>query len=310
MERGSVDKAVSTEDLCVVSRDINLEVARLEAMLNTLVENKVEAMKADKPKQISNHSTPKATKKRFQRITSSSTASSSHKDNAHGQNHQHRSHYRSHHGKRSRHGKRNGHSRYRIASNSPESPRYHRTHNQQQVQQLRPCCEHGVFSDNEVNEAFDFLSYQEHVCTATCDLDSAACSCPDNHNGQLHLAYEDDYVSINIEDFENVEEDAIIRYDALRRARRKRRKRRKKRRKKLQQRQISLTTTKDVKVKVIDPNDLPQRARWTIVATACLLLLMCLILVGVTLRMAPIIDDMGEQMNYYLITFILFFISH
>jgi hypothetical protein len=45
---------------------------------------------------------------------------------------------------------------------------------------------------------------------------------------------------------------------------------------------------------VIDPDDLPQRARWTIIATAFLLLIMCLLLVGVTLRMAPIIDDMGE----------------
>uniref|UniRef100_A0A1B0G179 Uncharacterized protein n=1 Tax=Glossina morsitans morsitans TaxID=37546 RepID=A0A1B0G179_GLOMM len=47
-------------------------------------------------------------------------------------------------------------------------------------------------------------------------------------------------------------------------------------------------------VKVIDPDDLPQRARWTIIATACLLLLMCLMLVGITLRMAPIIDEMGK----------------
>lgn len=45
---------------------------------------------------------------------------------------------------------------------------------------------------------------------------------------------------------------------------------------------------------VIDPDDLPKRARWTIIATACLLLIMCLLLVGVTLRMAPIIDDMGK----------------
>ncbi|XP_055838782.1 uncharacterized protein LOC129906855 isoform X2 [Episyrphus balteatus] len=45
-------------------------------------------------------------------------------------------------------------------------------------------------------------------------------------------------------------------------------------------------------VKVIDPDDLPQRARWTIIATAFLLLIMCLMLVGITLRMAPIIDDM------------------
>lgn len=45
---------------------------------------------------------------------------------------------------------------------------------------------------------------------------------------------------------------------------------------------------------MIDPDDLSQRARWTIIATACLLLVMCLLLVGVTLRMAPFIDDMGE----------------
>jgi hypothetical protein len=47
---------------------------------------------------------------------------------------------------------------------------------------------------------------------------------------------------------------------------------------------------------VIDPDsdELPQRAKFTIVATACLLLIMCLLLVGVTLRMAPLIDDMGK----------------
>lgn len=45
---------------------------------------------------------------------------------------------------------------------------------------------------------------------------------------------------------------------------------------------------------VIDPDDLPKRARWTIIATAFLLLIMCLFLVGITLRMAPIIDDMGK----------------
>lgn len=49
-------------------------------------------------------------------------------------------------------------------------------------------------------------------------------------------------------------------------------------------------------MKVIDPDsdELPQRAKFTIIATACLLLIMCLLLVGVTLRMAPFIDDMGE----------------
>lgn len=46
---------------------------------------------------------------------------------------------------------------------------------------------------------------------------------------------------------------------------------------------------------LVDPEELPPRARWTIVATACLLLAMSLLLVGVTLRMAPIIDDMGKS---------------
>ncbi|XP_049842307.1 serine/arginine repetitive matrix protein 1 [Schistocerca gregaria] len=46
------------------------------------------------------------------------------------------------------------------------------------------------------------------------------------------------------------------------------------------------------KQKLLEPEDLPARARWTIIATACLLLLMSILLVGVTLRMAPIIDEM------------------
>lgn len=50
-----------------------------------------------------------------------------------------------------------------------------------------------------------------------------------------------------------------------------------------------------MRFQVIDPEDMSQRARWTIIATACLLLLMCLLLVGVTLRMAPLIDDMGKS---------------
>lgn len=47
---------------------------------------------------------------------------------------------------------------------------------------------------------------------------------------------------------------------------------------------------------VVDPEDLPKRARWTIIITAGFLLLTCMLLVGITLRMAPIIDQMGEQL--------------
>lgn len=100
-----------------------------------------------------------------------------------------------------------------------------------------------------------------------------------------------DYVSLKIEDFEDMDEEAIIDREALRRARRKRRKRRKRRMK--GHIEITAMPVPEV-VKELDPEELPQRARWTIVATACLLLFMCLLLVGVTLRMAPIIDDMGK----------------
>lgn len=64
---------------------------------------------------------------------------------------------------------------------------------------------------------------------------------------------------------------------------------RRKRRKRRTQYQGPLET----KVKMVDPEDLPKRARWTIIITAGFLLLTCMLLVGITLRMAPIIDQMG-----------------
>lgn len=62
-------------------------------------------------------------------------------------------------------------------------------------------------------------------------------------------------------------------------------------------------------MQVIDPDDLPQRARWTIIATACLLLFMCLLLVGVTLRMAPLIDDMGKSFIIMLSAVVIQFVT-
>ncbi|CAH2071430.1 unnamed protein product, partial [Iphiclides podalirius] len=47
-------------------------------------------------------------------------------------------------------------------------------------------------------------------------------------------------------------------------------------------------------IHVLDPDELPRRARYTIMVTACLLLFLCLLLVGVTLRMAPLIDDIVD----------------
>lgn len=102
------------------------------------------------------------------------------------------------------------------------------------------------------------------------------------------MSFEEDYVSLKIEDYEDIEDNIVIAQKSRTRRKRKRRKRRHKR-------HIAITAIPiEDAVKVIDPDELPQRARWTIVATAFLLLFMCLLLVGVTLRMAPIIDDMGE----------------
>lgn len=103
---------------------------------------------------------------------------------------------------------------------------------------------------------------------------------------------EDDYVTLNVAtDYED-EEDFISRRDKRafyhdryhhHRPRRKRKKRRRK------------VEIEEEVARVVDPEELPPRARWTIMATACILLTMSLLLVGVTLRMAPVIDEMGEN---------------
>lgn len=76
-----------------------------------------------------------------------------------------------------------------------------------------------------------------------------------------------------------------------------------KERKKRRKKKILIHNLDDKSLKVIDPDsdELPQRAKFTIIATACLLLIMCLLLVGITLRMAPLIDDMVRQENERLI---------
>ncbi|KAK7601356.1 hypothetical protein V9T40_008797 [Parthenolecanium corni] len=66
---------------------------------------------------------------------------------------------------------------------------------------------------------------------------------------------------------------------------------RKKRRKKRKR------TQRKKKISRIDPEDLPKRARWTIIITSGLLILTCMFLVGITLRMAPVIDQMVRTQN-------------
>lgn len=93
------DKAVSTEDLCYNSgnqqqeqqqqqqleqQQLNntcIEVARLEGVLNTLLESKVEAIKNDKSSSL--HSSPKMLINRFRIISTSESVSSKDKDSGH-----------------------------------------------------------------------------------------------------------------------------------------------------------------------------------------------------------------------------------
>lgn len=100
---------------------------------------------------------------------------------------------------------------------------------------------------------------------------------------------DDDYVALNIADELEEEEETLSGPEKVDEPQggyhRPRRKRKRKRRK------LDSVAPEE---ELVDPDELPPRARWTIVATACLLLAMSLLLVGVTLRMAPIIDDMGE----------------
>ncbi|XP_050073865.1 uncharacterized protein LOC126561636 [Anopheles maculipalpis] len=120
-------------------------------------------------------------------------------------------------------------------------------------------------------------------------------------NQPLQFPYDEDFmydVSLQIESERHGELDSIVpehrRKHKHRHHHHHHRHCKKKRHKK---RKILVHDLDDQSVKVIDPDDLPQRARWTIIATACLLLIMCLLLVGITLRMAPIIDDMVRQEN-------------
>lgn len=71
----TLDKAVSTEDFSAENRNVYVEATRLEALLNALVEHKVESMKNQKSGMLSiqSGSSPKQLISRL-RITSSSSS--------------------------------------------------------------------------------------------------------------------------------------------------------------------------------------------------------------------------------------------
>ncbi|XP_029725530.1 uncharacterized protein LOC109426613 isoform X1 [Aedes albopictus] len=119
-------------------------------------------------------------------------------------------------------------------------------------------------------------------------------------NQPIQFPYDEDFmydVSLQLEPDRHGELDSIVPEHRRRHKHRHHHHHRHCKKKRHKKRKILVHDLDDQSVKVIDPDDLPQRARWTIIATAFLLLIMCLLLVGITLRMAPIIDDMVRQEN-------------
>ncbi|XP_039435370.1 uncharacterized protein LOC120417400 [Culex pipiens pallens] len=116
-------------------------------------------------------------------------------------------------------------------------------------------------------------------------------------NQPIQFPYDEDFmydVSLQLDPDRHGELDAIV-PEHRRRHKHRHHHHRHCKKKRHKKRKILVHDLDDQSVKVIDPDDLPKRARWTIIATAFLLLIMCLFLVGITLRMAPIIDDMGKS---------------
>ncbi|XP_011640121.1 lateral signaling target protein 2 homolog [Pogonomyrmex barbatus] len=195
----------------------------------------------------------------------------------------------------------------RRASESPRSPRKKRRHSRS------PNVLQGVVQDVHagLDSRFELLGIDGDQDVALINFERAkdilgdSCEYPRLHRSacyfsqsaaQLKIHYDDDdYVALNVAD--ELEEEEILSGpekmdESQGRYHRPRRKRKRKRRK------IESVGPEE---ELVDPEELPPRARWTIVATACLLLAMSLLLVGVTLRMAPIIDDMVRKENEELL---------
>ncbi|XP_076295539.1 uncharacterized protein LOC143216409 [Lasioglossum baleicum] len=306
------DKAVSTDD-----GGGGMEVARLEAVLAALVETKVEAIKASSTLSKRSGSAP-ASPRRL-RLTSTSTASSSLNHHHHHHHHQHRrkSHYHHHHhhhhhhrGKRhdsapcdafiedDRHQHSSRHDKARRrASESPRRPKKKRKHSRDVQTGLNSRFE--LFGlDGDQNLALINFERTREAFSDSCEYPQLHQSayCLSESTAQLKIHYNDEnYVALNVAD--KLEEEKILsgigKHEKAREKYHQPRKKRKRKRRKV---------TKPIpREEFVDPDELPPRARWTIVATACLLLAMSLLLVGVTLRMAPIIDDMVRKENEELL---------
>ncbi|XP_017891598.1 uncharacterized protein LOC108631894 isoform X1 [Ceratina calcarata] len=315
------DKAVSTDDA-----GSGMKVARLEAVLTALVETKVEAIKASSAMSKRSGSAP-ASPRRL-RLTSTSTASSSlnhqrrRKHHHHYHHHHHHQHHHHHHRKRHdsapcnelisetadhrHHNTHHGKTR-RRASESPRRPKKKRKHSRS------PNILNGIVQDVHTGldsrlELFGMDGDQDLALInfeRTRETLSDSCEYPQLHRSasyfpqsaaHLKIHYDDDdYVALNVAD-ELEEEEIFSGTEKIEAPREKYHRPRRKRKRK--RRRVETTVPQE---ELVDPDELPPRARWTIVVTACILLMMSLLLVGVTLRMAPIIDDMVRRENEELL---------
>lgn len=278
------DKAVSTEDLNQVFTVVpTFEVGKLETVLTHLLESKAKAIKHEK--KVSNlSSNPRGI---IHRLRITSTTSSNDEDKSE-----------------------KTHKKWQLMkqtdscdtqSSKTGQPCQDASTSSQEAQRiLKPGLKTAAAAPHEdfnPNGGYH-KGYDECKCRSCAPETTAAhtCCCQRN-NAQIRPHYDEDYISLKIEDYDENEEELAAR-EALRRARRKRRRKRRRRLKK----QLAMgIIPPEERIKVLDPDELPPRARWTIIATACLLLFMCLLLVGITLRMAPLIDDMVRMENEQLI---------
>ncbi|XP_065216525.1 uncharacterized protein LOC135842809 [Planococcus citri] len=140
------------------------------------------------------------------------------------------------------------------------SPRHQHRHHH------RHCPRHSSHHDERSSSISKVQKWSEDL-----DMESPE---DDPPRGRKSKQPKEGYLVVDIESGSKVEQSS---------KRRKRKKRKK--------------SVKKKKISQIDPEDLPTRARWTIIITSGLLILTCMFLVGVTLRMAPVIDQMVRTQN-------------
>ncbi|XP_060527218.1 uncharacterized protein LOC132702544 [Cylas formicarius] len=280
------DKAVSTEDLCTDegTDSTALGVLKLEAFLNTLVENKVEALKNENVKAASLHSSPK---RLFQRLKVNSSPKITVKV------------------ERERKTASKHRQRAKRRKTVSEASQFKRKVLRQEPSTSSPdsqiCRQQSISDDEKYRYGHFYNSCVEGSCLSLPETTNV-CYCHGETHRIMPVAC-DDYVSLKIDEYGDVETEIMLDQEEVRRVRRKRRRRRKKKmRKRLPMNpHLAETGFDQESFKHLNDDELPPRAKWTIVATACLLLFMCLLLVGITLRMAPIIDEIVREENEKLI---------